>query len=274
MPRPTSTRRSWCATTPTSTRPAPTRRGYHLTPDLVDQSIRFIADHIAGAPQTPWLTWLALGACHAPHQAPRDLILKYDALFQHGWDVERERRLARQKRDGRRARRHELPPRNDGVVAWDSAGRGRAQGVLPPAGRLRGDARPCRPAPRAADGVPRDLRQADNTLVLVLSDNGASQEGFIWGMVNAMGPYNAIAGADAGEARAHRRHRRAELALQFSARLGDGVQHAAEALQAEHARRRHPRSAGDLAGRRACPRAASCATSSATPATSRRRCST
>src|SRR6185312_11093221 len=35
--------------------------------------------------------------------------------------------------------------------------------------------------------------QADNTLVLVLSDNGASQEGFIWGMVNAMAPYNAIA---------------------------------------------------------------------------------
>ncbi|MFX8786153.1 sulfatase-like hydrolase/transferase, partial [Acinetobacter baumannii] len=34
--------------------------------------------------------------------------------------------------------------------------------------------------------------QADNTLVLVLSDNGASQEGFIWGMVNAMGPYNGI----------------------------------------------------------------------------------
>ena len=66
--------------------------GYHLTPDLIDQSIRFIADHIAGAPQAPWLTWIALGACHAPHQAPRDLILKYDAQFQHGWDAERERR--------------------------------------------------------------------------------------------------------------------------------------------------------------------------------------
>jgi arylsulfatase len=30
----------------------------------------------------------------------------------------------------------------------------------------------------------------DNTLVLVLSDNGASQEGGPWGFVNAMGPYN------------------------------------------------------------------------------------
>jgi arylsulfatase len=32
--------------------------------------------------------------------------------------------------------------------------------------------------------------QADNTLVLVLSDNGASQEGGPLGMINAMGPYN------------------------------------------------------------------------------------
>ena len=30
----------------------------------------------------------------------------------------------------------------------------------------------------------------DNTLILVLSDNGASQEGGPLGFVNAMGPYN------------------------------------------------------------------------------------
>ena len=48
--------------------------GYHLTADLVDQAIRFIADHVADRPDLPWLTWLALGACHAPHQAPADII--------------------------------------------------------------------------------------------------------------------------------------------------------------------------------------------------------
>lgn len=69
--------------------------GYHLTSDLVDESIRFIADHTADSPDTPWLTWLALGACHAPHQAPADLIRSYDTVFERGWDVEREQRLAR-----------------------------------------------------------------------------------------------------------------------------------------------------------------------------------
>ena len=32
--------------------------------------MRYIADHIADNAAIPWLTWVALGACHAPHQAP------------------------------------------------------------------------------------------------------------------------------------------------------------------------------------------------------------
>ena len=55
--------------------------GYHLTEDLTDQAIRFIADHQSSSPDTPWLTWIGFGACHAPHQAPQELILKYDAIF-------------------------------------------------------------------------------------------------------------------------------------------------------------------------------------------------
>jgi len=70
--------------------------GYHLSVDLVDQSIRYLADHVADAADAPWLLWLGFGACHAPHQAPAELIRSYDEVFAHGWDAERERRLARQ----------------------------------------------------------------------------------------------------------------------------------------------------------------------------------
>src|SRR5690606_9543259 len=94
--------------------------GYHLTEDLIDQSIRFIAEHVADAPETPWHLWLALGACHAPHQAPKALIESYDDVFSQGWDVERERRLARQKELGLVPPDTVLPPRNDGVRPWDS----------------------------------------------------------------------------------------------------------------------------------------------------------
>jgi arylsulfatase A-like enzyme len=164
--------------------------GYHLTSDLVDQSIRFIADHIADRPDLPWLTWLALGACHAPHQAPADIIKSYDEVFAHGWDIEREQRLAQQKAMGLVPPDTKMPARNDGVKAWDehSADEKRVFTRLQSAfaGML--------------DHADRHLARLigfldragvrDNTLILVLSDNGASQEGGPLGFVNAMGPYN------------------------------------------------------------------------------------
>ena len=113
-------RRNWCPTIPTSIRPGAYADGYHLTQDLVDQSIRFIGDHTADRPDLPWLTWVALGACHAPHQAPADIIRGYDAVFAHGWDVEREQRMARQKAMGIVPPDTKMPARNDGVKAWDA----------------------------------------------------------------------------------------------------------------------------------------------------------
>ena len=135
-PRPTSTRRSWCATTPRRRRPGPSPSGYHLTDDLVDQSIRYIADHIADAARARrGCSWLALG--RLPRAAPgaaRPDPRATTRCSQHGWDVERERRLARQKALGIVPPDTRLPPRNDGVAAWDSYRRRRAAGLHPPAG--------------------------------------------------------------------------------------------------------------------------------------------
>lgn len=164
--------------------------GYHLTADLVDESIRFVADHIADAPDQPWLLWLALGACHAPHQAPKDIIESYDAVFAEGWDVERQRRLERQKALGIVPPETELPPRNDGVKPWADHSPDeqrvftRLQSAF--AGMLDH-------ADRHLARLVAFLEEAgvkDDTLILVLSDNGASQEGGPLGFVNAMGPYN------------------------------------------------------------------------------------
>ena len=164
--------------------------GYHLSVDLVDQAMRYLADHRADAPDAPWLQWLAFGACHAPHQAPQDLILKYDALFARGWDIERDERLARQKALGVVPADTELPPRNDAVKPWSAHS--------PDEQRLfvRLQAAYAAMLEHADAQIGRLMAfldaagMADDTLVLVLSDNGASQEGGPLGMVNAMGPYN------------------------------------------------------------------------------------
>ena len=167
--------------------------GYHLTADLVDQALRYLCDHQADRPDKPWLMWLAPGACHAPHQAPAELIRRNDAEFGHGWDEERARRLARQLAMGIVPPGATLPPRNDGVQAWDGH---------PPALQAlmtRLQAAYAAMLDHADQQIARLLGhleasgQLDDTLVMVLFDNGASQEGGPLGFVNAMGPYNQLA---------------------------------------------------------------------------------
>ncbi len=163
---------------------------YHLSADLVDRSIRFLAGHVAEKPETPWLLWLALGATHAPHQAPMDLIRSYEPVFAEGWDVERERRFARQKAMGIVPASTRMPPRNDGVRAWAD---------VPPDERrlfIRLQSAFAGMLDHADQQLARlfsfleTTGQRDNTIVLILSDNGASQEGGLLGGVNTNGPRN------------------------------------------------------------------------------------
>ena len=166
--------------------------GYHLTEDLVDNAIRMITEHTAVLPSTPWLSWVALGACHAPHQVARPYIDKYEPIFAKGWDRTRADRLQRQRDLGIVPPGTELPPTNDLVGKWDdhtadeqklfvrlqSAYAGMLDHSDVQLGRLF--------------TMLRNRGIFDNTIVIVLSDNGASQEGGPLGFVNAMGPYNGI----------------------------------------------------------------------------------
>ena len=173
--------------------PASHADGYHLTEDLVNQTIRMLADHPADRPSQPWFGMLSLGACHAPHQAPVGLIRSYDQAFAHGWDVERERRLVRQLALGIVPQGTVLPPRNPGVKPWSEASvdEQRLFVRLQSAYAAMLDHADQHLARLMAFLDTAGLR--DDTLVLVLSDNGASQEGGPLGMVNAMGPFNLLA---------------------------------------------------------------------------------
>lgn len=164
--------------------------GYHLTADLVDHAIQFIADHSAQKPDLPWFTWVAFGACHAPHQAPRSLIDSYEDVFATGWDIERAVRLATQKDLGLVPPDTRMPSRNTGVQPWDAHTEEERRLFV----RLQ-----CAYAAmldhadqqiaRLVDFLERTGAR-DNTIILVLSDNGASQEGGPLGAVNTLGSYN------------------------------------------------------------------------------------
>lgn len=163
---------------------APTRPGYHLTEDLVDRTITYLRDQQQANTGRPFFAYLALGACHAPLHAPKEFIDKYRGRFAQGWDKVREEVLERQKALGILPASAKLTPRDSSVPAWTTLSEAQRTvycrlqeafaGMLDHAdhhiGRLLA----------ALD----ELSLRDNTLILVASDNGASQEGLRDGVTN------------------------------------------------------------------------------------------
>ncbi len=164
--------------------PAGPEDGYHLTEDLVDRAIRFIQDQHEATPTKPWLCWFATGAMHAPHQAPAEHIDAYRGRFDDGWDAWRDRTFARQLELGVVPEGTTPTERPPWVPAWDElpAGQRRlfARMMEVYAGFLtHTDAQ----IGRLLDFL-RATGQLDHTLVLLLSDNGASGEGGPHGSLN------------------------------------------------------------------------------------------
>jgi arylsulfatase len=161
---------------------------YHLTEDLLDRSIDWIRMQHAVAPERPFLLYLAPGATHAPLHVPSEWSEKYRGRFAHGWDVEREQMLARQKALGVVPEDTELTPRPDELPAWDSLSedeRRVAERFMEVyAGFLEHtDVQIARlVAELKASGL------YDNTLfVYVVGDNGSSSEGGLHGSINYFG---------------------------------------------------------------------------------------
>ena len=166
--------------------------GYHVSEDLIDQGLRMINDSRGVRPDRPFFMYLAFGATHAPHQAPQAYLDKYRGRFDEGWDVMRARWYERQLAMGVIPAGTELAPRNPGVDAWDDLpeNQQRLAARLQEAFAAFLDHTDVQIG-RLVDGL-RDMGQLDNTIVVVLADNGASQEGGPFGVMHEMKFFNGI----------------------------------------------------------------------------------
>ncbi|MGB0388440.1 MAG: arylsulfatase [Ardenticatenaceae bacterium] len=166
--------------------------GYHFSEDITEQAMQLIMNQESTAPDKPWLLWLAYGAMHAPHHAPKEWIEKYKGKFDEGWDKARAEIFARQKELGIIPEHTELSERNEGVQAWDdlSADEQRlfARMMEVYAGFM---SHTDHQIGRLLDCL-EELGQLENTLIFVVSDNGASAEGGPLGSFNEMLVINAI----------------------------------------------------------------------------------
>ncbi len=164
--------------------PKSPEEGYHLTADLADKAIQFIADAKQVAPDKPFYLHFCPGATHAPHHVPKEWADKYKGTFDDGWDAYREKVFARQKELGIVPVDAELSRHDPDVPDWDA---------LPPDAR-RLYARMMEVFAgflshtdyhigRLLDYL-KSIGEFDNTLIMVISDNGASAEGGPTGTTN------------------------------------------------------------------------------------------
>jgi arylsulfatase len=163
---------------------------YHLTEDLIDHLDLFVRDSVSVRPDRPFFAYVAMGAMHAPHQAPADYLAKWRGAFDDGWDVARQQWFERQLDMGVIPTGTQLAPRNPGVKPWDDlSDNERAVGA-----RLQEAFAAF--LEHTDDQIGRvvamldELGRLDNTLLVITSDNGASQEGGPFGVMHEMKFFN------------------------------------------------------------------------------------
>ncbi len=164
--------------------PRTPEEGYHITEDLVDRAVSFIADAKQVAPNKPFFLYFAPGAMHAPHHVAPEWIEPYRGRFDDGWDVFRERAFARQQELGLVPAGTELSRHDPDVAEWaslsDDERRVYARMMEVFAGFFT---HTDHEIGRLLDFLD-ELGELDNTIVMLCSDNGASSEGGPHGSVN------------------------------------------------------------------------------------------
>jgi arylsulfatase A-like enzyme len=166
---------------------------YHLTEDLADKAIEWIARQKAAAPDKPFFCYFAPAAVHAPHHVAPQWSDPFKGKFDKGWDVLREEIYQKQLELGVIPEGTKLTERAEQVPSWDEY----PDRYKPVAARLmevfagfmaHTDAQ----VERVIDALV-EMDCFDDTLVIYLTgDNGASAEGTVHGAWSAPSFQNGV----------------------------------------------------------------------------------
>ena len=172
--------------------PRTAEEGYHLTEDLADKAIEFLTDLRNVEPDKPFFLYFCTGAGHAPHHAPQEWIEKYRGKFDMGWDKARETIIERQKQMGIVPTNTDLTPRPHWIQEWQTL----------PEDEKKLYARMMEVFAafishtdhhigRLIDFI-AELGELENTIIVAISDNGASAEGGTNGALNEAAFFNRM----------------------------------------------------------------------------------
>ena len=166
--------------------------GYHLTIDLVEKAEAMIADAKQVAPNKPFFLYFALGATHSPHHVPKEWANRYKGMFDDGWDAYRQKVFTRQKKMGIIPEIAVLSRHDPDVQDWNTLTADERKlysrmmevfaGFLEHTDHYVGE----------LIQFLKDIGEYENTLIMLISDNGASAEGGPTGMVNEVQFFNNV----------------------------------------------------------------------------------
>lgn len=173
---------------------------YYLTDELTTKVIGMVRERKASRPRQPFFCYVAHPAAHAPLVARPEDIARYDDVYTVGWDEIRRRRHARQLELGVIPPGTPLPPRNTEpgaeVLEWaalsETEQRVYARYMAVYAAMID---RVDQNLGRLREAL-EEMGEWDNTIVVFLSDNGASREGASTGTTNYYGHLAVQSGGD------------------------------------------------------------------------------
>lgn len=146
---------------------------FFYTDAITDEAVRFVGAHTRA--RRPFFLYVAYTAPHWPLHAPDEAdIAAYDGVFDDGWDALRERRLERLQAAGVLGQEAGLSDAEPARPAWADASHRRWQ-----ARRMQVYAAQVERMDRGIGRIVAGLEAAaalDDTIVVFLSDNGASPE--------------------------------------------------------------------------------------------------
>src|SRR5207248_1255446 len=168
--------------------------GWNLTTAMADEAVGWLNQLNEIAPDKPFFCYYVPGGTHAPHHPTPEWVEKFKGKFDHGWNEERERIFANQKKLG-------VIPKDAKLTPWP-------KDLLPEWNTLSADQKKmfARQAEvyaaylaytdheigRVIQAV-EDLGKLDNTLIIYIAgDNGSSAEGSLIGTPNEIASIQGI----------------------------------------------------------------------------------
>ncbi len=156
--------------------PVPKKTGYTLNDDLLAHAKQYVSDQVSIYPDRPFFLYYAFGTNHSPQQVPEKYIDMYSGVYDKGWDKIREERFEREKALS-------IIPKNTvltadlAVKSWNSLSADQKKLYVRFMQCYAGYMTQADEEVGRLISYLKEIGQYDNTLIVLIGDNGATSSG-------------------------------------------------------------------------------------------------